>query len=350
MHDVTYSAAQWQEICRRILAAWGTPEDITGCVAHSLVDADLAGVHSHGVLRIPSYYNCVKRGWYEPAARPEVVRAEGVMALVDGHWGFGQVAMHLGLSVAMEQARAQGMAGVGVVHAGHVGRLGEYVERAAAENMIALMGTSSGGNTGLVAPYGGTERIFSTNPIAAAVPARAHPPFVMDFATTVVAAGKIELASNQEMPIAPGIGIDAEGRPATVAREVVQGGAMLPFGGHKGYALVLLTELLAGALTGAGVAGLPAGTHSRRPGSNASFLIVIDVAHMTETEEFYADVDGLFDRLKQIRPAPGVREVLIPGEPEAAARSRSAGAGITIEGATWEQIAAVATECGATLD
>jgi uncharacterized oxidoreductase len=124
----------------------------------------------------------------------------------------------------------------------------------------------------------------------------------------------------------------------------------LPFGGHKGYALVLLTELLAGALTGAGVAGLPAGTHPRRPGCNASFLIVIDVAHMTGMEEFYADVDGLFDRLKQIKPAPGVREVLIPGEPEVTARSRSAAAGITIEGTVWEQIAAVAAECGATMN
>ena len=172
----------------------------------------------------------------------------------------------------------------------------------------------------------------------------------MDFATTVVAAGKLELASNQEMPIAPGIGIDAEGHPAKVAREVVQGGAMLPFGGHKGYALVLLTELLAGALTGAGVAGLPAGTHPRRPGCNASFLIAIDVSHMIGMEEFYTDVDGLFDRLKQNKPAPGVREVLIPGEPEAAERSRTAAAGITIEGAVWEQIVSVAAECGAALD
>jgi uncharacterized oxidoreductase len=172
----------------------------------------------------------------------------------------------------------------------------------------------------------------------------------MDFATTVVAAGKVELAPDQDMPIPEGWAVNAEGYPARTPREVVQGGAMLPFAGHKGYALMLLVELLAGGLTGAGLAGQPEEVHPRRPGSNASFLIVIDVAHFTEMDTFYADVDGLFDRLKQVKPAPGFAEVVIPGEPEAAARRRTAQAGITLEGAVWEQIVAIATECHVSLD
>jgi uncharacterized oxidoreductase len=347
MNDVTLSAAQWRSLCQHIFCSWGAPEDIAACVTDSLVGSDLAGVHSHGLLRIPSYYTCVKRGWYDPAGRPTVLRESAVMALIDGHWGFGQVAMHRGLKLGIAKAREQGIAGVGVIHAGHVGRLGEYVEGAAAAGMIALMGTSSGGNVGIVAPYGGRERALSTNPIAAAVPARNHPPFIMDFATTVVAAGKVELAPDQDMPIPEGWAVNAEGYPARTPAEVVQGGAMLPFAGHKGYALMLLTELLAGGLTGAGLAGQKEKT---RPGSNASFLIVINAAHFTDTDGFYADVDGLFDRLKAVKPAAGFKEVLIPGEPEAAARVRKAQEGITVEGPVWAEIVAIAAERGVNLD
>ncbi|MCC7352795.1 MAG: Ldh family oxidoreductase, partial [Anaerolineae bacterium] len=114
MNDVTLPAAQWRTLCQRIIRSWNAPEDIATCVADSLVDSDLAGVYSHGVMRIPSYYACVKAGWYEPAERPEVVRESAATAMVDGHWGFGQPAMHKGLQVAMEKARAQGIASVGV--------------------------------------------------------------------------------------------------------------------------------------------------------------------------------------------------------------------------------------------
>ena len=350
MDDIMLSAAQWRSLCRRIIASWGAPDDIAACVGDSLVDAELAGVPSHGIVRIPSYHDYVKEGSYRPAARPEVVHDAGVAVVVDGHWGFGQPAVRLALEAGMARARAQGMAGVSVVNAGHVGRLGEYVEHAAAAGMIGLMCTSSGGRDGVVAPYGGMERVFSTNPMAAGVPAGSHPPFVMDFATTVVAAGKVEMAVDQEMPIPEGVGLDKKGTPATVAREVMQGGSMLPFGAHKGYALMLLVELLGGALTGAGVPGRPEGVHPVQPGSNASFLVLIDIEHFTGLEAFYSDVDGLLERLKKVRPATGFQEVLIPGELEARARARNEAAGITLDGVIWEQVGSVAAEHNLNLD
>ena len=345
MNDVRLSAAQWRQVCERVFRAWGAPDDIAACVAHSLVESNLAGVDSHGVVSIGNYYPFVKHGWWLAAGRPQIARAGPCIAIVDGNWGFGQPAMHLAVDVGMAKAKAYGIAGIGVIRTGHIGRLGEYAEKAAAAGMIAMMGTSNALHGGHVAPYGGAERVFSTNPLAAAVPAREHPAFLMDFATTVVAAGKLELAANKNVPIPAGWAVDREGRPATEARQYLEeGGAMLPFAGHNGYALMLLIELLAGALTGAGVTHRPqvVPTGCLGFGGNATFLIVLDAAHFTDVEQFYADVDGLFDRLHGVKPAPGFERVIVPGEPEAGQRAKRSREGISVAGAIWEQIVQIA--------
>jgi len=344
MNEITLSAGQWREIGRRIFRSWGAAEDTAECVAHSLVESDLAGVHSHGVLRIVQYYGFIRAGWLQPANRPAVARESKVTAIVDGHWGFGQPAAHLGLDLALAQAREHGIAGVGIIHSGHIGRLGEYAEKAAAAGMIALLGASGGPPGGLMVPFGGAERVFSTNPIAAGVPAREHPPFVLDFATSIVAAGKIELLPDRDTKIPEGWALDAEGRPATTARAFLEGGGILPFGGHKGYALALLVELLCGALTGAGVTERPQNAPTFGLGGNATFIIALDIGHFTDVERFFADVDGLFDRLQSVKPAPGFERVVIPGQPEAEQRARRTQEGIPLDGAIWEQIQAIAAE------
>jgi LDH2 family malate/lactate/ureidoglycolate dehydrogenase len=352
MNDVRLSAAHWREVCERIFRAWGVPEDIAACVARSLVESNLAGVDSHGVVRIGNYYNFVKPGWWLAASRPQVAREGPCTAIIDGNWGLGQPAMHLGLDLGIAKAREHGIAAVGVIRAGHIGRLGEYAEKAAAAGMIALLGTSNARSGGHVVPYGGAERVFSTNPVAAGVPARTHTPFIMDFATTVVAAGKLELGGEPDKPIPSGWAVDAGGRPATTARQYLDGGAMLPVAGHKGFALMLLVELLAGALTGAGVTERPQVVPAGGLGfaGNATFLIVLDAAHFTDAEQFFTDVDGLFERLDGVKPAPGFDRVVVPGEPEAEQRRRRATDGIRVTGAVWEQIAAIAAESGGRLD
>ena len=352
MDKITLSAAQWREVCRRVFCAWGTPEDIAVCVATSLVESDLAGVHSHGVVRIGNYHTFVKNGWWLPASRPSVVRESACTALVSGGWGFGQPAVHKGLDLGLAKAREHGIAGVGIIESAHIGRLGEYVERAARAGMIALLGVCNGRYGGHVVPFGGAERVFSTNPMAAGVPAREHPPFVMDFATTVVAAGKLELATDKDKPIPSGWAVDSEGKPAATIRQYLEGGAMLPFGGHKGYALALLIELLSGALTGAGVTERPDKVPSGELGygGNGTLLIVLDVAHFTDEERFLTNVDSLFERLQSSKPAPGFEKVMIPGEPEAAERERAGQEGISVEGAIWEQIVSIAAESEVSLD
>ena len=343
-------AEQWREVARRIIRSWGAPDDVALNVADSLVGADLAGMYSHGVLRIASYYSFIKAGWLQPASRPAVIKESASTAVVDGKWGFGQPAAHKGLDLAMEKARAQGIAAVGVIHSSHIGRLGEYMERATAANMIALIAASAGPAGGLMVPYGGAERVLSTNPIAAGVPAREHTPFVMDFATSVVAAGKIELMPDPEMKIPEGWAVDAQGRPATTVRAFKEGGAVLPFGGHKGYALALLIELLCGALTGAGVTQRPQNVPTLGLGGNATFIIVIDIPHFNDMDRFFADVDGLFERIHHVKPAAGFEKVLVPGEPEAEQRVKRLKEGFAVDGAVWGQIMAVAQERQVNLD
>lgn len=350
-NDVRLGPERWRVICARFFSAWGAPDDIAACVAHSLVESNLAGIDSHGVVRIVNYYNFVKPGWWLPRQRPSVLHESPCTAAVDGNWGFGQPAMHLGVDLGVARAREHGIAGIAVTRTGHIGRLGEYAQKAAAAGMVALMGTSNARHGGHVVPFGGAERVFSTNPLAAAVPAAAHPPFVMDFATTVVAAGKLELTADPDAPIPEGWAVDREGRPAATARQYLDGGAMLPVGGHKGYALMLLIELLAGALTGAGVTGRPAVVPSGALGfgGNSTFLVVLDPSAFTERQRFLSDVDALFSRLHGVRPAPGFRKVIVPGEPEAEQRRKRSTEGFPVPRTIWDQIARIAAESGVDL-
>ncbi len=348
--NVTLKDAQWVEAGRRIFASWGASDDRAAYVARTLVDSDLAGMASHGVRRILQYHEFVKAGWLKPDRAPEVARDAPAVAMVDGNWGFGQPAAQLATQLAIAKARGSGIASVGIRHAGHIGRLGEYAETVAREDMIALVMASGGDTGGLLAPYGGAERVFSTNPIGAGVPARRHAPFIMDYATSVVAAGRIQLLPDQNARIPEGWVVDAAGKPATVARHLMEGGALLPFGGHKGYALALLIELMCGALTEAGCSERPDTIVERGLGGNAAFIIVINPSQFLDLDQFYGSVDGFFDRLKRVKPAVGFDRVRVPGEPEAEHRAKHLDAGISVEAATWEKIEAVAAQYHVRLD
>jgi len=344
---LTLQPEAWLEICRRIFVSWGAPDDIADCVARSLVSSDLSGVSSHGVMRIASYHGFLRAGWLNPAARPEVVREADGSALVDANWGFGQLAFWKALEIAIAKSRATGAAGVGVRHSGHAGRLGEYVEHASGQGTIAIVMASNGQPGGPLAPFGGAERVLGTNPIAAGAPAGEASQFVMDFATSAVAAGRLHLMPGQEIP--EGWALNAAGDPARTADEALNGGALLPFGGHKGYGLAVLVELLSGALTGNGVTRRPGPTPTEGAGGNPGFILALDIAHFTEPEAYAAEMEAFFDRLRAVRPAPGSAGVRIPGEPEAQARAVHARSGITVSDATWAKILDVAAQHGVAL-
>jgi hydroxycarboxylate dehydrogenase B len=332
----------------RIFGAVGAPDEIAARVAHSLVGANLAGHDSHGVIRIPSYVRAVRSGEVIPDASPELVRETEVSAVVDGGWAFGQLTAERATRVAMDKAREHGIAVVAAVRCTHIGRLGEYAEMGAAEGMIVFLAAGGlTGKRGQVAPYGGGRGVLGTNPLAFGFPGGSDefPVLLADFATSAVAAGKIMVARAKGAPLPPGSIQDAEGRPSTRADDYASGGSLLPFGGHKGYGLMVVVELLGRVLTGSsGYA--ENGRGGDVYGQSGTLVLAMDPGLFRDRAEYDRDADATLRRIKGIPPAPGIDEVLLPGEPERRARADRERSGVPVEEATLEAIRETAASVG----
>ncbi len=341
MPVVRFEAETLRTLAARVFAALGAPEDIAEVVAGSLVDADLAGHDSHGVLRIPSYVERVRAGEVKVAARPRVLAARHAAALLSGEWGFGQVAGRAAVDEAVRRAREYGLGAAGLVRCNHLGRVGEYVERAAASGCAAVV--LVGGLKPAAVPHGGSRRALGTNPVSIGFPVEGEHPAVLDIATTAVAAGKIMAARAAHTPLAPGCIVDGQGQPTTDPEQYHNGGALLPFAAHKGYGLSVMAELLGQALTGADrLSETGSGDHRR---SGALFW-AIDLGIFRPAGEARAAARRIVDRLRAVPPAPGVDRVRTPGEPEAQTRRVRAARGIELPGDTWQAIAAAARQAG----
>jgi LDH2 family malate/lactate/ureidoglycolate dehydrogenase len=329
----------------RVFEAAGTPSDIARHVADHLVESNLAGHDSHGVIRIPSYVEQIKEGWVRPSARPRLVRSRKPAALVSGEWGFGHPAATMAMDEACSRAKEHGMGVAGLVQATHLGRLGTYVERAAGQGLVGLMWLGGLGTWRAAVPYGGREPVYGTNPIAAAFPAGRAGVALLDFATTAIAGGKIMVARDSGNPLPPGSVLDAEGRPSTDPADFFDGGALLPFGGHKGYALAFFAQLLGQSLTGAahqdGEGG--GGDAFQKSGS---FYLALAPDLFNDAEEVVDDAAALVERVRSVPPAEGFASVMAPGDPEATARARRTETGIPLPQETWRSIAAVAARLG----
>jgi uncharacterized oxidoreductase len=329
------------DFVQRIFQAAGATGRSARLVAESLVASDLAGHESHGVVRVSQYLNSIASGALDPAAEPVIAHETATIALVDARRGFGQVAAHFAIQVAIAKARAHGLAASGLINCNHVGRLGEWVQMAADQGTIGLAFCNGGGPRGAVAPYGGATRLLGTNPIAAAVPVAGRPPVVIDFATSAVAEGKLRVARNRGLPVPEGLILAPDGRPSTNPEDFYAGGVLLPAAGHKGYGLSLLVELLGGLLTGSGspvLAGFG--------GGNGVLFLVLAIEAFRPPEAFLADAAVLCGQVKATPPAPGFAEVLLPGEPEHQTAARRRIDGIPIDQVTWAQLTAAAAERG----
>src|ERR1700761_3267355 len=236
------------------LAALGTPAGPAGQVATSLVRSNLVGHDSHGIIRLIQYAGWIADGQIQPAAQPGVSQRQGAIAVIDGHWGFGQSAARLAVDVVAETAAATGVAAVTIRACNHIGRLGEYVSDLADQGLAGLAFCNAGP---VVAPFGGAGRALGTNPFAWGAPGGPGGPLVVDFSTAGVAEGKLKLAAADGRPVAEGLIVDAAGHSSTNADDFYAGGALLPFGGHKGSGLSVMIELLGGLLTGMGTAPTP---------------------------------------------------------------------------------------------
>ncbi len=339
----TYDYIHLEQIAAELLEAAGTPPDTAGGVARSLVLSNRVGHDSHGIILVWHYLPMLRDGRIAPSASGRIVQETPSMALIDGQWGFGQVVAAEAIKCAMEKARGCAIAAVGVYRISHVGRLGEYTEMAAAEGLAAFAFVNTPGKRPVVAPFGGAKAVWGTNPVAVALPT-GEPVFSIDFATSKIAFARATLARNEGTGLPDGCAINSEGRPTQDPWDLVHGGALLPFGEHKGYALAFLVELLSGALIGS-VNPEPAGDRK----AAGLFFVVFDPERFCPRDSFDASVRGLFQTVKACPPAEGFEEVMIPGEPEHRQRLISDTAGVFVADSVCEKLNEVARELGVVL-
>jgi LDH2 family malate/lactate/ureidoglycolate dehydrogenase len=296
------------------------------------------------VLRIPQYAQRIRDGLIRPAARPRFVEGRQAAGLVSGEWGFGQLTGRLATDEAVRRAREFGIGAVGVVRCNHLGRMGEYMERAGEQGCVALVWVGGLGRRAAV-PFGGRGPTLGTNPIAVGFPVAGEHPVVMDFATTAVAAGKIMVARANHRPLPEGCIVDKDGRPTTNVEDYYAGGALLPAAAHKGFGLSVAAELLGQALTGADAITDAPGKEPVHNHSGA-FFVAIDPGAMRPAEDTKAQARRIVDRIRAIPPAEGVDRVRTPGQPEIESRRERSAAGFEMADDTWLAIVECARSVG----
>lgn len=340
------SADELKDFVTRIFAAAGGDESNSRILAEHLVDANLSGVDTHGVWHVAGYVKEIQAGHIVPTAHPEILKETPSTALVSGNWTFGQVAAKYAMEVAIDKAANQNVALVGLVKANHIGRLGEYVEMAATENMISMVW--AGGfaeEEPFSVPYGGRERLLSTNPVAMAFPAGQEPRMMFDFATTASSGVKIIRAHREKQEVPLGWIVDKEGNFTTNTDDFFDGGGAAPAGGHKGYAFMLAVEWLGRIFTGAD-SHSEAGRGGPVMGHQGVTLVVFRADLFQPLDEYGGRADELRRRVQAVAPASGFEEVLVPGDPEYRTRSGRQRDGIPIPDYLWQELVDVANSLG----
>ncbi len=323
-----------------VFMAAGAPDDIARMVADSLVQTSLTGHDSHGIMRARLYVDMVRKGDLVPDARPRLRRRAGAIASVDCRRGFGQVGAQFGTALVAELAQEQGIGCVTLEEVNHVGRLGEYAETLARQGLVGIVFTSGTVVRVSVAPWGGREPLLSTNPMAWAVPTQAgSEPLVLDFATSVVANGKVSVALSKGEAFPEGMLLDRNGVPTTDPATFQDGGMLLPFGSYKGYGLSLMMELIPGILCGFS----PVSSAEFRTG-NPTLILALDIEAFTELEHFEQMTREFLARVKAVEPAAGFDEVLLPGEKEQRSSAERSESGVPLPQSVWDDLCALAAD------
>lgn len=332
----------------RIIARAGSAAAEAQQVAHNLVEANLCGHDSHGVGMVPRYVDAVLEGGLKPNASVKLLLDSGALLSLDGQLGYGQVTGVQAMELGLERAAQHGCCVFALARSHHLGRIGHFAEIAVARGMVALHFANVLSRP-VVAPHGGGDGRFGTNPCCIGIPLPGRAPFVLDFATSRVAQGKMRVAHNKGERVPEGLLIDSRGRPSTDPGVVVAPGidgllgALLPFGEHKGYGLALACELLGGALTGGGTWHTPAG--EQRAVHNGMLTILIDPQRLGTREHFEREAGAFIAWLLQSPAAPASAGVQIAGDPERLARAQRADC-IQIDDATWAELQAAEGKLG----
>ena len=321
-------------------------------IATYLTTANLTGHDSHGVIRVPVYIRWKKMGSIVPNQTAEVVIDTPSLVVVDGKFGYGQTVTPQAVRLGIEKCKKAGVTALALRNSAHLGRVGDWAEMAAAEGLVSIHFVTAAGSL-LVAPYGGVEKRLSTAPYCVGIPRDGKDPIVLDFATSIVAEGKVLVASRGGKKLPKGALIDADGTlsedPAVLygpygadgARDHTKGtGAIRAFGEHKGSGLAFICELLGGALTGTGA------TSANRRFANGMLAFYIDPKVVDPAHFFDGEVSRYTDFIRATKPVAGVDQVLVPGDTERMTRAERTKNGVPLPDDTWAAIVSTAREVG----
>ncbi|WP_108610436.1 Ldh family oxidoreductase [Aminobacter sp. MSH1] len=334
--QVRIGQTQLRNLAHRILAAAGVEEEDARIVADSLVEADARGMNSHGIIRLPVYVDRLLKGGVN--ARPNflIVTESDSVTLCDAGDGLGAVATRKAMEIAIEKAKRTGIAATGVRNSNHNGEGARYVRQATSANMIGVATTNS---SPIMPAWGGRDPLVGPLPIAFGIPTDGEP-IILDMALGMSSRGKILYYLEKGLELPSGWLVDAEGRPTTDPSWINKGGWILPIGGHKGWGLILICEILSGILTGGAFGKELTNLYERldHPQRNGHLLIAIDIAKFVELSTFKRRVGEYMSLIKMSRLAPGFDEILVPGEIESRNFERQQIEGITISRSVVEEL------------
>ena len=338
-----FQAGALGETLGRLFAACGMRDADASLLAESLVQADLRGIHSHGVLRVPDYVRKLTRDGVDPRGRPRVVTDAGAALVVDAGNAMGQIAGRFAMDLAIARARETGLALAAVRGSNHCGALEWYTARALEHDMIGIAGTNA---LPTMAPWGGTDRIVGLNPLSIAVPAGETAPLVLDMALGATAHGKVRVYAQKGLALPEGWAFDAEGRPTSDA-ETALAGLIQPIGAFKGLGLAMMVGILSSVLSGARY-GTEAGSLAEGavPGADGQFYLAIRIAAFREPAAFKAQIDRIAREYLASRRAEGVERLYLPGELETEIAARNRHEGIPLNETTVAGIVKAAEELG----
>ncbi|HEV7392156.1 MAG TPA: Ldh family oxidoreductase, partial [Burkholderiales bacterium] len=331
------------EFATAVYAKQGMPEADARLVADTLVQSDLWGHQSHGVLRLGWYLDRLRNGVMKAVTTADFIVDAGAIALIDGHDGVGHVLTMLATREAIKRAKAHGVGAVGVRYSNHFGTCMYYTLTGAREGCVMLL-TTNGGPA--MAPWGGRKKIIGTNPWSVAAPAGRRAPFVVDMANTGVARGKIYLAKQKHQPIPLGWAISSAGAPTTDPQEAIDG-IILPMAEHKGYAIAAMVDMLSGVLTGSGFLSAVHSPYKTSEKSNCGhFMIALNIDVFQPLDQFNARMEQYITEIKSVPAAQGFDEVFYPGEIEAKNDTRNRADGLLLPDDTLTDLSRIARETG----
>jgi uncharacterized oxidoreductase len=347
---IRLTADRLRRLGSTILRTGGSAEAEADLVSDHLVLANLMGHDSHGVGMIPTYVRHLQAGLVVPNTRAKVVKDDGAIVMFDGLRGYGRCVAGEAMAAGIARCRQTGVVALTLANAHHIGRVGAYGELASGAGLVSLHFVNVTDHRPLVAPHRGTDARFVTNPVCIALPGTdRQPPILLDMATSAVAMGKIRVARNEGKPAPEGSLIDSKGQPTLDPRIMYTdpiGGALRTFGGHKGYALAVVTELLAGAMSGGPT--IQPGNVRQGGTINNMFAVLIDPARLAGVDWLRREIDGFVDYVKASPAANAAEPVLVPGEPERLAREARTREGIVVDATTWEEILQAGEKVGVT--